>query len=143
MKAPGDWSVRINPLIEAVYGCIALLAAMIMALAACYAVSLSFGDLVMPALAVMLTGYVIFCARKIEGGVLPNIVSMTLTFAVTAILVAFSWKIRLILFDLDTVFAYGMSWNSIILCLLMPLAVIAAIAPSVFRARPHGEGLLG
>lgn len=127
--------MRINRLIEAVYGCIALLAAMIMALAACYGVSLSFGDAVMPVLAVAMTGYVIHCARQFEGEVLPSIASLTFTFGFTAVLVAFTWKMRRILFDLETPFAYGMSWNQIILFLLLPLAIIAAIGPLAFRRR--------
>lgn len=114
-------------------GCIALLLAAITVLAAFYAVGRPQGDVALFVLAMILTGYSIRTGLQLQGNVLPSLFAMALTFGLTAILTTFAWKARGVLFDLSSPFAFGMTWDKIILTTLLPLALIAVTIPFVVR----------
>lgn len=122
-----------DSIFEGTFSCVAITLAAIMAQAAVYSLGIKLGDAIFPALATGLAGYAIYCSRNIEGQVLPSISSMSYAFAMTSILAAFTWKIRGVLFNADASGVYGLGWNTVIIGVLMPLAILAALGPFLTR----------
>lgn len=124
-------------------GCLALLLAAITVLVSFYAIGRPQGDTSLFVLAMILTAFSIRTGLQLKGNVLPSVSAMALTFGLTAILTAFAWKARHIMFDLSTQFAFGMTWDRAILTTLLPLVVIAVTVPFVVRFFWPRAGLTG